>query len=256
MSLLQTVCYCIDYFLFQVFCYLFLGHILMHFQWKHFFFSANCCLTGGLVSPASTPHPLPLVRVDQYFPSSLSLMWNWLFIQTLLPLHKDLDGWDGTKDERSTGHVPDTRLWTRYWTFTCLESAWDKYICLKKEWAERKKSSRRQEAQVQESSGNRSTSEEKKKRWVFLLLVGSEWVNVNSKLGEHFKFEVLMGRKEDPKIFTSVCRCALTSCFPCHTPCVRTHVHTAAEIPTAERDTSDKPCVFTLNWFHITSVLI
>lgn len=56
------------------------------------FFVSACCLTGVLVSPTSTPHPLPLVRVDQYFPCSLSLMWNLLFIQTLLPLHKDLDG--------------------------------------------------------------------------------------------------------------------------------------------------------------------
>lgn len=109
---------CIDYFVFQIFHFLFLGQISIHFQWKHFFSRTSCCLTGALVSPASTPHPspphpLPLVRVDQYFPCSLSLMWNWLFIQTLLPLHKDLDGRDGTKDERSTGHATDTRLWTR-----------------------------------------------------------------------------------------------------------------------------------------------
>lgn len=47
-----------------------------------------------LASPTHPPlpHPLPLVRVDQYFPCSLSLMWNWLFVHSLRRLHKDLDG--------------------------------------------------------------------------------------------------------------------------------------------------------------------
>lgn len=48
-----------------------------------------CCFTTALFWPSP---PLPLVRVDQYFPCNLSLMWNWLFVQTLLCLHKDLDG--------------------------------------------------------------------------------------------------------------------------------------------------------------------
>lgn len=57
-----------------------------------------------LVSPSSTPHPLPLVRVDRYFPCSLSLMWNWLFVQTLLCLHKDLD--------RTASNAPHITSWT------------------------------------------------------------------------------------------------------------------------------------------------
>lgn len=52
------------------------------------------CFFLFLASPTHPPlpHPLPLVRVDQYFPCSLSLMWNWLFVHSLRSLHKDLDG--------------------------------------------------------------------------------------------------------------------------------------------------------------------
>lgn len=62
--------------------------------------AGHSCLTSKgfffffLASPTHPPlpHPLPLVRVDQYFLCSLSLMWNWLFVHSSRRLHKDLDG--------------------------------------------------------------------------------------------------------------------------------------------------------------------
>lgn len=74
-----------------------------------------------LVSPCSTPHPLPLVRVDQYFPCSLSLMWNWLFVQSLLCLHKDLDRGNSTKPKCTTDHFMILQLRDALLDFYCLE---------------------------------------------------------------------------------------------------------------------------------------
>ena len=66
-------------------------------HWGRFFFFFFFC------HPPPPPPPLLLVRVDQYFPCSLSLMWNWLFVQTLLRLHKDLD--EGGGIEPKCNHV-------------------------------------------------------------------------------------------------------------------------------------------------------
>lgn len=70
-------------------------HRLAHSDFRWNLGIEGLLLHQVLWSPPPPPlHPLslPLVRVDQYFPFSLSPMWTWLFVQTLLCLHKDMDG--------------------------------------------------------------------------------------------------------------------------------------------------------------------